>query len=150
VSGWTFEDFETGKVARAGPRRIDAGDVEDFARLSGDRNPVHVDEAFASRTAFRGRIAHGMLVLSVASGLMWSSGVFEGTVVAVQETRASFVAPVRLGDEVAIEMRVLEREAEPGPRRGWVRVAVRVTNARGEAVAESEWKIVVSRRRAAT
>jgi acyl dehydratase len=149
MSGWAFEEFEVGRVVTAGPRRVEAADVEAFAKLSGDFNPVHVDEAFASRTPFRGRIAHGMLVLSIASGLMWECGVFEGTVVAVQETRSTFVAPVKLGDEIGIELRVLDFEREPGPRRGWVRVGVRVHNQRGDTVVESEWKIVVARRRPA-
>jgi 3-hydroxybutyryl-CoA dehydratase len=147
MSGWSFEEFEVGRVVTAGPRRVEAADVEAFAKLSGDLNPVHVDEAFASRTPFRGRIAHGMLVLSIASGLMWQCGVFEGTVVAVQESHANFVAPVKLGDELGIELRVLETERAPGPRRGWVRVGVRVVNQRAEPVVESEWKIVVARRR---
>ena len=148
ATGWSFEDFEVGKSVGSATRSVSEADIRAFAELSGDRNPVHVDPAFAQRTAFRGCIAHGMLVQSIASGLMWQTGVFVGTVVAVQEARASFVGPVRPGDEVHMDMAVLEREPEPGPRRGWVKVGVTVRNQRGEAVVESDWKIVVTRRRA--
>jgi 3-hydroxybutyryl-CoA dehydratase len=144
----TFEDFEVGARIDSPARVVLQADVDAFASLSGDRNPVHVDEAFAARTPFRGRIAHGMLVQSIASGLMWDTGAFAGTVVAVQETRATFLAPVRPGDEVRIEIGVLEREAEPGPRRGWVRLRVAVKNQRDELVVDSEWKLVVARRKA--
>jgi acyl dehydratase len=141
-----FEDLEPGTRIESAARTLTQADVDAFARLSGDENPVHVDPAFAARTPFRGRIAHGMLVLSLASGLMWSTGAFEGTVVAVQETRASFLAPVRPGDAVRIEITVLEREPEPGPRRGWVRLRVLVVREDGAALVDSEWKLVVARR----
>jgi 3-hydroxybutyryl-CoA dehydratase len=144
---WSFEDFVVGAKIGSGVRQVEQADVEAFAELSGDRNPVHLDQVFAARTPFRGRIAHGMLVQSLASGLMWQTGAFAGTVVAVQESRASFLAPVRPGDAIRIEITVLEREAEPGPRRGWVRLRVAVLDQRGELVVDSEWKLVVARRR---
>src|SRR5256885_1367323 len=64
-----FDDVEVGQEWESQGRTITEADVVNFAGLSGDFNPIHVDHHFAQGTAFRRPIAHGMLVFSVASGL---------------------------------------------------------------------------------
>src|SRR5438128_1201764 len=91
ATGLWFEDFEPGRIFRSNARTVEQGDVEVFATLTGDRNPVHVDAAFAARTPFRGRIAHGLLVESIASGLAWELGIFRETIVALSKVEIEFV-----------------------------------------------------------
>jgi acyl dehydratase len=144
--GLLFDEFEPGHAVASGWRSVREADVAAFAELSGDDNPLHLDEAFARGTTFRRRIAHGLLVESVASGLAWRTGVFDDTLVAIQEMRLRYVAPVGLEDEVRTVLEVLEREPEPGPRRGWVRLAANVYNRAGDAVIRGEWVVLVHRR----
>src|SRR5688572_7997886 len=102
--GKTFDDLSLGDTFVSPTRTLDQGHVVSFAELSGDSNPVHLDEAFARGTLFRGRIAHGLLVQSIASGLAWQTGVFRGTIVALAEMSMRFEAPVRPGDTIRVEL----------------------------------------------
>jgi len=104
-------------------RRVVIGDeqLELFAQATGDRNPVHFDDAHAAGTRFGGRIAHGMLVAGAISALLASDLPGPGTVYLGQELR--FRAPVRPGDEVRCEVEVTqvgERGRVTLATRAWV------------------------------
>lgn len=143
--GLAFERFEPGAAWTSAARLVTQADVDAFAALTGDHNPVHVDAAFAARTPFRTRIAHGLLVESLIGGLAWDLGIFRGTIVALREVSMRFEAPVLPGDTIRLELAVLGREPEPGPRRGWVRFATRTRNQRDELVLDGEWLTIVRR-----
>lgn len=144
--GRLFDEFEVGQRFASGGRTVTEADIAAFAGISGDFNPLHVDQEFAAATPFRGRIAHGLLVQSIASGLAWQTGIFDGTIAALKEMVIRFQSPVVPGDTVRLELQVAGKEAEPSPRRGWVRFTAQVQNQRGEAVIEGEWLTVILRR----
>jgi len=144
-SGLHFEDFLVGQTWTTRERLITQDDVDRFAALTGDENPVHIDAAFAARTPFRKRIAHGLLVESLASGLAWQLGIFRDTIVALREVSMRFEAPVVPGDILRLELEVLDRDATPGPRRGGVRLATRVRNQDGQLVLDGAWSTIVLR-----
>lgn len=146
--GKTFDELAQGDTFQSPARMLSEADITAFAELSGDHNPVHLDDAYARGTPFRGRIAHGLLVQSVASGLAWQTGVFEGTIVALAEMQMRFEAAVRPGDTIRVELSVLSKEAAPGPRRGLVRWRTRVQNQSGETVIDGEWLTLLHRSRA--
>ncbi len=143
--GLYFEEFQPGQEFRSAARALTQADVESFAALTGDHNPIHVDESFAARSPFRRRIAHGLLVESVASGLAWQMGVFRDTIVALSRVEMEFVAPVRPPAELSMLLRVLEKDPEPGARRGWVSFATDVLGPGGECVLRGRWITVVQR-----
>jgi 3-hydroxybutyryl-CoA dehydratase len=87
-------------------KEITERDVELFGEVSGDHNPVHFDEAFARKTIFRGRIAHGALTLSLLSAVLGLKLPGPGT--AVLEFKTRFKAPVRIGDTVTAVCTVRE------------------------------------------
>ena len=145
--GKTFDDLTPGDTFLSPSKTVDQCDVEAFAELSGDSNPVHLDAEFARGTLFRGRIAHGLLVQSIASGLAWQTGVFRGTIVALAEMTMRFEAPVRPGDTIRVELSVLSKEPDPGPRRGHVRWRTRVRNQNDETVIDGEWLTLLHRAR---
>lgn len=143
--GLAFDAFEPGSSWTSAGRLVTQADVDAFAALTGDQNPVHVDAAFAARTPFRTRIAHGLLVESLAAGLAWQLGLFDGTIVALREVAMRFDAPVLPGDTLRLVLAVLERDPSPGPRRGWVRFSTRVLNQRDEQVLDGQWLTIVQR-----
>lgn len=143
--GLTFEAFEPGAIWTSGERVLAQADIDAFAALTGDQNPIHVDAEFAARSPFRQRIAHGLLVESLISGLAWELGIFDGTIVALREVSMRFEAPVVPGDGIRLELEVLERDPAPGPRRGWVRFATRAINQRSELVLDGQWLTIVQR-----
>ena len=77
--GRHFEEFTAGEAFTTAARTVTEGAVDSFAGLSGDFNPLHTDEESARQSAMKGRIAHGMLVLAVATGEANQLGIFEGT-----------------------------------------------------------------------
>ena len=114
-------------------------DVRAFAELTGDRNPVHLDEEYAARTRFGRRIAHGMLGASLISAVLANELPGRGTVYLSQTLK--FTAPVFLGDTVTARVTVRHvREDKPV-----VTLETVCTNDRGERVVEGEAVVLVSR-----
>ena len=77
--GMYFEEFEVDRRIISHGRTITEADVVNFAGLSGDYNSIHTDAVFADQTPYRQRVAHGMLGMSIASGLADRTGMIEGT-----------------------------------------------------------------------
>ena len=144
--GLLFDQFAPGQTVTSRTRTISQADIDGFAGLSGDLNPLHTDEAYAAGTVFRGRIAHGLLVQSVASGLAWQTGVFDGTIAALKEMTIAFQNPVVPGDSIRIELTVAEKDPAPSSRRGWIRFVARVLNQRDEVVIEGSWTTLMLRK----
>lgn len=84
--------------------------VEDFARISGDYNPVHLDDAYAKTTVFKKRIVHGMLVGSFVSNLIGTGMPGEGAIYMKQDF--SFIKPVFHGDMITVKVTVVEVNKE--------------------------------------
>lgn len=145
--GRTYDELALGDSFTSPGRTVTETDIVQFAGLSGDYNPLHTDREFASRTPFRGVVAHGMLVQAISTGLANRIGVFDGTVAALAGMELHFKAPVRAGDTVRITLEVIEKEPEAGPRRAWVRFATEVLNQADEVVIDGAWQAVMLRRR---
>lgn len=100
-----IEDLEVGMM-RSLLKEVTTRDIELFAEVSTDRNPVHLDDAYAADTIFEGRIAHGMLTAGLVSAVIGEQLPGHGTVYLGQSLK--FLAPVRPGDIVTAEVEVLE------------------------------------------
>ena len=133
-----FEDLVIGQRASL-MRTVMDNDVHMFAMVSGDNNPIHVSDGFASRSKFGQRIAHGMFNASLVSALLGTRLPGPGAVYLSQTTQ--FLAPVRSGDVVIATVEVLELV----PARGRVRLFCECT-CEGRVVLEGEaWVAVDSR-----
>ncbi len=141
--GRYFEEFTIGEVVVSAGRTITETDIVAFAALSGDYNQIHTDAEFASDTPFGQRVAHGLLVLSVATGLVAQLGVIEGTVIAFRDLTWKFSRPVFIGDTVHVVAEVISLKALPRLRGGSVILNVKVANQRGEVVASGEWNALM-------
>ena len=94
MAGLYFEEFSVGQTVKTIGRTISEDAIFSFAGLTGDYNQIHTDADFASKTQFAQRIAHGLLGLSIATGLIMQTGLLEGTVLAFREiTEWKFVKP---------------------------------------------------------
>jgi acyl dehydratase len=142
-SGLTFNEFEIGACYVSQGRTVTEADVVTFAGLSGDFNPLHTDAEFGKRTPFGERIAHGMLTVSMATGMSNWLGIFEGTTLALMEQVIRYKGVVKFGDTVHLEMEVLEKKPTSKPDRGVVRFATRVLNQRDETVVDGEWILLM-------
>jgi 3-hydroxybutyryl-CoA dehydratase len=107
-----IEDLEIG-MTRHLVKEVTDTDIELFAQISTDRNPVHLDDAYAMDTIFEGRIAHGMLTAGLISAVIGEQLPGHGTVYLGQSLK--FLAPVRPGDVVRAEVEV--KDIDYGKRR---------------------------------
>ena len=98
-----LEDLEIG-LKRSLTKVVTDRDIELFAEVSTDRNPVHLDDDYAAGTMFKGRIAHGMLTAGLISAVIGEQLPGHGTIYLGQNLK--FMAPVRPGDQVLAEVSV--------------------------------------------
>ena len=138
MSGHFLEDLAIGQSA-ALTRTVTAEDIEAFARVTGDTNPVHLDEAYAKTTNFGGRIAHGMLSAGYISAVLGTTLPGPGAIYVSQTL--NFRRPVRIGDEVTAEVTV----AAIDERRGRITFTT-VAKVAGKNVAEGEAVVIAPKR----
>lgn len=144
--GMYFEEFEVGVEVVSPGRTITEADIVMFAGLSGDYTQLHTDEEFAKKTPFGKRIAHGALILAIATGLAARLGFVEGTALAFRELSWKFSLPVFAGDTIYLKARC--RELKPMPRLGGGLVIFDATvlNQEGKTVQRGEWHMLVASR----
>jgi 3-hydroxybutyryl-CoA dehydratase len=141
-----LEEIEVGASFQTARRTVTEADIVAFAGVSGDFNPLHVDEVFArEETPFGGRIAHGPLVLSMSYGM---ASVRDGwKILALAECRRRFRSPVYPGDTVWAVFEVLEtRASRSRPGVGFVTLAVQIHSDRGEIVQDGQDVLMVASR----
>lgn len=141
-----FEDFEVGREWISQGRTITEADIVAFACLSGDFNPLHIDAEFAKTTQFGERIAHGLLGLSIATGLMSKMGIIDGTAFAFLGFEWKFTGAIRIGDTITLHTRVAGTRETSKPDRGIVGFEDRLVNQRGEVVQEGTQTMMMRRR----
>jgi acyl dehydratase len=128
-----FDDLEVGQEWETLGRTVTETDVVWFAGLSGDFNPIHVDHEFARSTPFGRPIAHGVLVLSLSSGLILHAPPVR-TLAFLEMRDWRFLHPVFLGDTVHVRSQVLHKEPRSRGRRGRVTWERRILNQVGKVV----------------
>ena len=141
--GLFFEDFEIGLSLATAGRTITESDIVRFAGLSGDFNQIHTDAAYAAAGPFEKRVAHGLLVQSIATGLAVQSGFIEGTVLAFREITCKFSLAVFIGDTVHVKLEIVEKKALPRLGGGQIVMKFRVLNQDDKAVQRGRWVMLV-------
>lgn len=132
-----YDDLALGDRFVSRSRTITEADIVTFAGFSGDYHPLHTDEEYAKRGPFGGRIAHGCLTLSVATGLEFSlmSTAGESRILAFYGMdRVRFVGPVRIGDTIRLEGEVVALDDKDATR-GVVTIHQEIKNQDEETVA---------------
>lgn len=149
----TWDELVPGTTVETARRIVAESDVRAFGALTGDHNALHEaagEEAAGDGggAAFGGPIAHGMLVASLAVGLIAAAGVTDGILVALLETSFRFCAPVRFGDEIRVGVRVADRRVSRDPERGVITFEADVINQKDEVVQEGRLVELVRRTQA--
>ena len=140
---YTFDDFQVGMKMKSQGLTITETHIIQFAGLTGDYNPLHVDDVFARETIFEGRIAHGLLVQALAVGLF--AQLIAGTTIALLEVNSRFLKPVRIGDTIYVESEVVDKKPSEKYNGGVITFKHEVKNQRGETVATIETKLLIAR-----
>jgi len=144
VNAKFFDDLHTGDEFDTASRTITETDIVAFATLTGDMNPLHTDAEFAKTTQHGGRIAHGMLAVSYAIGLLDRSGLFSGTAIAnlgIREWR--FEKPVFPGDTIRVRVRIGAMRRTSDGKRGIVEREFAILNQNGETVSHGKSDVML-------
>lgn len=135
-------DVEIGDRITTAEAVVTAEAIDAFAALTGDRFEIHMDAGAAARHGFRGRVAHGLLILSMVDGLKNQTPA-QFKAVASLGWNWNFRAPVLAGDRIAAELRIAEKRATRNPGRGILKLDFKVTNGDGELVQDGHNLLMV-------
>jgi 3-hydroxybutyryl-CoA dehydratase len=137
-----LEHYEVGETWVSRGRTITEADLVNFSAFSGDWYPLHTDKEYAASTPFKQRIAHGMLVLSVGTGLMR----FEPNVIVAfyGMENVRFVNPTFIGDTIHVEMKITDIEEKAGGR-GVITALKEIKKHSGETVVAAVMKVMINK-----
>ena len=142
--GMYFDEFQTGQKIITAGRTITEADIVSFAGLSGDYNQIHVDADYSARAPFGQRVAHGLLVTAIGSGLAMQTGVMEGTVLAFREINEwKFIKPILIGDVIHAELTTIEARALPRIGGGSVVLKTELKNQADEVCMKGKLNVLV-------
>ena len=142
-----FDDISVGERFVSASRTIFDADIVNFAGLSGDFSRLHIDDTFAATSSYGRRIAHGMLIASIVSGLR--SKLDDYAILGLLETNRRFRKPTFPGDTITAHFNVQKCEpSKSRPAMGIVNLVVSVVNQRGEIIQDGSDVVAVERRTA--
>jgi acyl dehydratase len=140
-----FEDIEVGEEYESPGRTVTEADIVLFAGISGDYNPVHTDAEFMKTSIFGERIAHGLLGLSIQSGLL-ARAMRPFATMAFAGLRWKFKGPIKIGDTIRVRGKVTAKKDTAKTDRGLITLQRTVVNQRDEVVQEGETDLMIERR----
>ncbi|MEZ4870087.1 MAG: MaoC/PaaZ C-terminal domain-containing protein [Caldilineaceae bacterium] len=140
--GLYFEEFTIGDQVVSLGRTITEADIVNFAALSGDWNLIHTDAEYCKGHMFGQRVAHGLLILSIASGQAVRLGFMEDTILAFRGLEWKFAKPVFIGDTVRLRVTVEEKKEMRRMGGGLVNFKMEVINQKDEVCQRGNWEIL--------
>ena len=147
MRGLYWEEWDVGAEYESPARTVTEADIVAFAGLSGDYNPLHINEEYCKTTIFGGRIAHGPLVYAIAAGLLFQLHLYDDTLIAfLGFENLKFTKPVKPGDTIRARIKVLDKRETSSPERGVMRRQLQVLNQRGEVVQEGIQAFLLKRK----
>ena len=144
--GKYFEELNVGDEFYTPAKTITETDVVTFAQVSGDWNPLHIDDEYAKTTHFRQRPAHNLLCVSLASGFTSMLGIFEGTVTAFTNISWSFYKGVVIGDTISAKIVITDKRETEHRGSGHVTVDTLIYNQHDELVSEGKKEYLIRRK----
>jgi acyl dehydratase len=148
LPGKFFEEFAEGEEFITPSRTITETDVVNFAGIAGDYHPLHVDEEYAKKSVHKGRIAHGALVTSIATGLLARLALWESTAVANLGYEWKFKKAVKLGDTITVKLKISEKKETKNTETGIIQRDIEVLNQHGDIVITGKSAFLVKTKKA--
>jgi acyl dehydratase len=147
MRGLYWEEWDIGAEFESPARTVTEADIVMFAGLSGDYNPLHINEEHCKNTQFGTRIAHGPLVYAIAAGLIFQLHLYDDTLIAfLGFDSLKFTAPVKAGDTIHAKLKVLEKRETSRADRGVMKRQLQVFNQRGEMVQDAVQAFLLKRK----
>ena len=145
--GLFWEDWELGKSFISSARTVTETYIVMFAGISGDYNPLHINEEHCKKTQFGTRIAHGPLVYAIAAGLLFQLHLYDDTLIAfLGFENLRFTKPVKIGDTIHAKVTVTELTETSKADRGVMKRLLQVINQNGDVVQEGVQAFLLHKR----
>jgi acyl dehydratase len=142
-----WEDFTVGEEVNTQSITITDAHLVNWAGLTMDFYPLHMDEEYARKTLFKGRIAHGPLTFAMAIGLVYMTGIYGDSILAwLGVENMKIPVPVRIGDTINVRAKVAEKKETKNPLRGIIRFFWEIKNQRDETVMSLDYIIMLHRK----
>jgi len=142
--GRYFEEFARGDIVVSAGRTITEADIVNFAGLAGDYTQIHTNAEFAHQSFFGQRVAHGLLLMAIVSGLLAQLGFIDGTVLAFRELIWKFRLPVFIGDTIHTQATVTDLKTMKRLGSGAVTFDVQIINQGEEVVQSGQWTLLIA------
>ena len=147
MRGLYWEEWEIGNEYISPSRTVTETDIINFAGVSGDYNPLHMDEEYCKKTQFGTRIAHGPLIYSIAAGLLFQLHLYDDTLIAfLGFDSLKFTKHVIAGDTITAKINVIEKRETSRPDRGVMKRSLKVLNQRDEMVQDAVQAFLLKRK----
>ncbi|MHB1314965.1 MAG: MaoC/PaaZ C-terminal domain-containing protein [Christensenellales bacterium] len=137
-----FEEYKVGQVFNTSGRTVTEADLVNYAGISSDFNPLHMDVVYAEANEHGARIAHGGLIFSLTGGLVNLMGWFDDSVIAFLGVNMDFRKAVKIGDTIYVRLVVTDTKLTSKPGRGIVFFDVETINQKDEVVLKGAWKLL--------
>jgi acyl dehydratase len=142
-----WEDFNIGEEVITPSITITEAHLVNWAGLTMDFYPLHMDEEYAKKTVFKGRIAHGPLTFALAIGLVYRTGIYGDSILAwLSVENMKIPAPVRIGDTIRVHAKVTEKLETKNPSRGIIKFFWEIKNQKDESVMTLDYVLMIHRR----
>jgi acyl dehydratase len=139
-----YEDLAEGQKFTSPARTVTETDLVSFAMLSGDWNPIHTNQEFAEETYYGKRVVHGVFGISMMTGLLDRTRLFDGSAIAMLGIKDwAFKGPIFVGDTIHFEMEIVSKRLTSNEDRGIVDRKFSLINQRGETVQEGNIAIML-------
>ena len=140
---YDFDDYKAGEGFRTGTRTITETDLVMFSTLTGDTNPLHMDEEYARDGTYGKKVCQGLLIVSYTAGLISKVGYIDGSTIALRQMEWHFRAPVFPGDTIYATV-TIKGKRKLTDEVGLVNSEINVFNQRHEVCVSGTWKMMVS------
>ena len=142
--GRYFEEFAVGDTVVSAGRTVTEADIVNFAGLAGDYTQIHTNAEFAQQSMFGQRVAHGFLLMAIASGLLAQLGFIEETVLAFRELTWKFSLPVFIGNTIHVQATVANLKALRRLGGGAVTFDIQIINQEGQMIQSGQWTLLIA------
>jgi acyl dehydratase len=150
MRGLYWEEWDIGAEFESPARTVTEADIVMFAGISGDYNPLHINEEYCKTMPFGTRVAHGPLVYAIAAGLLFQLHLYDDTLIAfLGFEKLMFTKPVKPGDTIRARIKVLEKRETSNRERGVMKRELKVLNQRDEVVQDALQAFLLKRKPAA-
>jgi len=142
----SFESFEVGETHQSPDRIMLQTDIDAFAKLTGDLNPIHLDPEFTRKTVFRSTVAHGLFLSSILAGMAFERGLLGRNILALEDSRENYIQPVKPGDTIFGKVSIAAKDPDASKRCGrvsWDLQLVRRKDDQETIVLQAFWNTLV-------